>query len=307
MPRSFRSLAFVFAVLAVLVLAGSTVAHAQQDFSNVEVTSQKVAGNIWMLQGAGGNLGVSAGPDGVFLIDDQYAPLTEKIRAAIAEISDQPVRFVLNTHWHGDHTGGNENFGKAGALIVAHDNVRERMSVDSFMAAFNNKVPAAPDVALPVVTFTDTVTFHLNDDDIHAFHVPPAHTDGDSAVYFRKDDVLHTGDLFFNGIYPFIDVASGGGVQGMIDAADRLLGMIGDDTKIIPGHGPMATKADYRAFRDMLQGIRDAVAPLVAQGMSKEEVMAENPLAPWDEQWGQGFLNSERFLGIVYDSLQAGG
>lgn len=300
-----RSLVSVLTVLAVLFAGGTAL--AQQDFSEVEITSQKVSDNIWMLQGAGGNLGVSAGPDGVFLIDDQYAPLTEKIRTAIGEISDKPVRFILNTHWHGDHTGGNENFGKAGALIVAHDNVRERMSVDQFMAAFNNQVPASPDVALPVVTFTDAVTFHLNDDDIHAFHVPPAHTDGDSAVHFRNDNVLHSGDLFFNGFYPFIDVGSGGNVQGMIDAADRLLGLIDEDTKIIPGHGPLATRADLVEFRDMLQGIRDAVAPLVAQGMSLEEVQAENPLAPWDEAWGQGFINSERFLGIVYDSITSGG
>ena len=152
------------------------------------------------------------GPDGVFLIDDQYAPLTDKIKAAIATVSDKPVRFVLNTHWHGDHTGGNENLGQAGALIVAHDNVRVRMSVEQFREAFGQKVPAAPKAALPVVTFNDTVTFHLNDQEIHAFHVAPAHTDGDTVIHFRTADVIHTGDVFFNGLYPFIDVGSGGGI-----------------------------------------------------------------------------------------------
>jgi glyoxylase-like metal-dependent hydrolase (beta-lactamase superfamily II) len=260
-----------------------------------------------MLVGQGGNIGLSVGDDGAFLVDDQYAPLTDRIQAAVAALTEAPVRFVVNTHWHGDHTGGNENLGKGGALIVAHDNVRKRLASDQFIEAFNREFPASPKVALPVVTFNDTVTFHVNGQTVQAFHVEPAHTDGDSAVWFQEADVLHTGDLFFNGFYPFIDVGSGGSVDGMIAAADRLLGMIGEHTKLIPGHGPAGNRADYVAFRDMLEGVRDAVAPLVAAGKSLEEVQAANPLAPFDETWGQGFLNSETFTGIVYASLKKTG
>src|SRR5919109_689033 len=182
-------------------------AHAQPNLDTVQVSSIHVAGGVYMLAGAGGNIGVSVGDNGVFVVDDQYAPLTPKILAAVKAIRDEPVRFVLNTHWHGDHTGGNENMGAAGAFIVAHENVRKRMSVEQFIEMFNMKVPPSPVGALPVVTFTDAVSFHLNGDDIHAFHVPPAHTDGDAIVYFRTANVVHMGDVYFNGMYPFIDLS----------------------------------------------------------------------------------------------------
>jgi glyoxylase-like metal-dependent hydrolase (beta-lactamase superfamily II) len=213
------------------------------------------------------------------------------------------VRFVVNTHWHGDHTGGNENMGKAGALIVAHENVRVRMSREHFMAAFGRKIPPSPEAALPVVTFTDAVTFHWNGDEIRVHHVPPAHTDGDSIVHFVKADVVHMGDVFFNGGYPFIDTSSGGRVDGVIAAADRVLAAVGEKTRIIPGHGPLATKADLQAYRDVVKTLRDRIATLKAEGKSRDEVIAAKPTADHDAKWGGGFMKGDTFTGLVYDSL----
>ena len=291
------------AVLALSLGFSPSVRAQGQDFSKVEVAAEKLAEGVHMLTGAGGNIGVSSGPDGVFLIDDQYAPLTPKIKAAVAAISDKPIRFVLNTYWHGDHTGGNENMGGAGVLIVAHDNVRKRMSAEQFIEAFGSKVPASPAVALPVVTFSDTVTFHLNGDEIQAFHVAPAHTDGDSIIILRKAKVVHMGDTFFNGLYPFIDVSSGGSLEGMIAAADRVLGMVDETFRLIPGHGPSARRPDLVAFRAMLAGVRDNVKPMVTAGKTLAEVQAAKPTAAWDEKWGKGFLKPEQFVAIAYSAL----
>ncbi len=299
-----RAIALVSLGVAALAVGAPARPLRAQEMADVKIQRIEVAPGVYMLVGRGGNIGVSAGEDGVFLIDDQFAPLTDKVIAAIREVSDAPIRFVLNTHWHGDHTGGNENMGKAGALIVAHDNVRKRLSVDQFLEAFGRTVKAAPPDALPVVTFSESVTFHLNGDEIRAFHVANAHTDGDAIIVFKKANVVHMGDTYFNGFYPFIDISTGGSIDGMIAAADRVLGMIDDRTRVIPGHGPLSDKAGLAAFRDMLVGVRAAVADLVAQGKSVEEAIAAAPTAPWDAQWGgSDFMKPERFVRIVYTDL----
>ena len=286
------------------ILAGMVAAlclgSVQAQQAEVSFTMTEVAQGIYMLKGQGGNIGLSVGDDGVFMIDDQYAPLTEGIRAEIAKITDQPVRFLINTHWHGDHTGGNENLGKGGTVIVAHENVRHRMSSDQFMTFFEREVPASPGGALPVITFDSTVTFHLNGDDIRAFHVEHAHTDGDAIIHFPGANVIHAGDVLFNGQYPFIDMDSGGSVNGVIAAIDRILALCDDKTRIIPGHGALANAADLRVYRSMLANVRDRVAVMVAQGKTLEEVQAAGPSAEFDGQWGNGFINPQNFVREIY-------
>jgi glyoxylase-like metal-dependent hydrolase (beta-lactamase superfamily II) len=269
----------------------------------VEISVTPVAGSVHLLQGEGGNIGVSAGADGVFMIDDQYAPLTDDIRAAIGKISRQPIRFVINTHWHGDHTGGNENLGKAGVVIVAHDNVRKRMSTEQFIQAFGKRVPPSPAAALPVVTFSERVSFHLNDDEIRVQHVRPAHTDGDSIIHFIKADVLHLGDTFFNRMYPFIDLSSGGSIDGMMAAAQLALKLAGPKTKIIPGHGSLTDKAGLQTYADMLADVRARVQAGIDQRQSLAQVQAAKPTAKWDADWGGGFFKADAFVAVVYASL----
>ncbi|WP_284619984.1 MBL fold metallo-hydrolase [Aquabacterium humicola] len=278
-------------------------ALAQQDWAKVEIKIEKLAGSTYMLTGAGGNLGVSVGDDAVLIVDDQFAPLAPRIQAAIATLSKQPVRFVLNTHWHYDHTGGNEALGKGGAAIVAHANVRRRMSADQVIqfVGSSTAVKASPKAALPVVTFTSDVAFHVNGEDVQVFHVPAAHTDGDAIVHFRQSKVVHMGDVYFNRLYPFIDASSGGTLDGVIAACDRVLALVDDETKIIPGHGPLASKADLKAYRDMLATIGDR---LKAQaGRKLEEVIASKPTAEFDAVWGGGFLPPDRFVTMLWGMM----
>ncbi|MDQ3137348.1 MAG: MBL fold metallo-hydrolase [Gemmatimonadota bacterium] len=291
-----------FSLAVGLLLLGRTAGAQEPDTARIVTT--RLADGVYVLMGGGGNIGLSTGKDGAFLIDDEYAPLTDRIRAAVDSVGGgTAVRFVLNTHWHGDHTGGNENMGKAGALIVAHENVRKRMSVEQFMAAFNERIPASPRAALPVITFTDTITFHLNGDDIRAYHVTPAHTDGDAVIHFTKADVVHMGDTYFNGMYPFIDVSSGGSVDGMIAAVTRVLGTLGAATRVIPGHGPVSGRAELARYRDMLVSVRDRVRPMVTARKTLAQVQAARPSAAYDATWGNGFLKPEQFVEIVYRSL----
>ena len=303
--RHRSALGSALAALSLLLLFASPVSGQAAPPPSVETV--EVTDGIYMLAGRGGNIGVSAGDDGVFLIDDQFAPLTPAIQAAVAEVSDQPIRFLVNTHWHYDHTGGNENLGNAGVVIVAHDNVRRRLSTGGLIEFFNNQVPPAPEAALPVITFADSVTFHVNGDEVHVFHVPPAHTDGDSVIHFRKANVVHMGDLYFNGLYPFIDKSSGASVDGVIAAAERVHAMIDDETRIIPGHGPLSNRAELAAYIEMLKGVRKAIGALVDAGKSLEETVAAKPTAPWDEKWsreGVAFAQPDGFTRIVYEILK---
>ena len=284
----------------------SAPVSGQNTMDDVQITTQQLTDGVYMLTGQGGNIGVSVGPDGVFVIDDQFAPLTEKILAAIAAITSESVRFVFNTHWHGDHTGGNENMGEAGALIVAHDNVRERMSADQVLQRIGRPVsttPASPEGALPVVTFTDDVSFHINGDRLHAFHVENAHTDGDAIVHFVGANVVHMGDTFFRDRFPFIDTASGGSIDGLIAAAGAALGVMDGETQIIPGHGPLSTEADVLALHDVLVEAKAAVQALVDEGMSEDEIVAADPLAEWNETYAWGFINGERMTRTLVKDL----
>ncbi len=282
----------------------SAPSPAQDDFSKVEIQTHKLAGSVYMMTGSGGNLGLSVGEDAVFLIDDQFAPLTPRIQAAIAKITDKPVKFVLNTHWHFDHTGGNENLGQAGSLIIAHENVRKRMSTEGLIEFLGMKTSPSPRAALPVITFTRDLSLHINGDELLVHHVAKAHTDGDAIVQFKKSNVIHMGDAFFNKLYPFIDTSSGGTVDGVIRAADLVLRLADDDTKIIPGHGPLGNKADLQQYRDMLAAVSGRVRQLVRQGKTLDQVIAARPSAKFDEVWGRGFLPPEKFVAMLYGNLK---
>jgi len=288
-----------FAIFLFMALYTSAV-FADESFNSVEIQTIKAADGIYMLTGKGGNIGLSVGADGVFLIDDQFAPLTEKIRTAIARLSDKPVKFLLNTHWHPDHTGGNENLGTSGTVIVAHDNVHKRLSVDNFIEMFNMQSTATAAAGLPVITFDDAVTFHLNDDIIHVRHVANAHTDGDAIVHFTRANVIHAGDTYFSGMYPFIDTAHGGSNDGYIKAIDQVLALANDKTVIIPGHGPISNKQELTAYRDVLKTIIDSIRHQVSDNASLQQVQASMPTKEFDEKYGGGSINNEAFVKMLY-------
>lgn len=280
-----------------------------QDFEKTDIRTIPVAEGLYLLVAVGittGNVAVSAGEDGVLMVDDQFAPLRQKILEAIGKVSRGPIRLVLNTHWHHDHTGGNELMAKDGVIIVAHENVRKRLSSTQFNEYYWSKTyPPSPPAALPTVTFNDAVTFHLNGEEIYAFHVAPAHTDGDTVVYFRKANVVHMGDLYRAGGYPFIDLSSGGSVDGMIAAADRVLQLIHPGAKIIPGHGPLSSPVsspkDLKAYRDMLATVRDRILRQIKEGKTVEQVLASKPAAEFGE--GNEVRSAEDFVRILYQDL----
>ncbi|GAA4008027.1 MBL fold metallo-hydrolase [Sphingomonas humi] len=291
---------------AIALLLAATPAAAQQDYSKVEIKVERVAPGVAVLFGAGGNIGVSYGEDGNVIIDDQFAPLAPKIIAAVKSLHPDPIKFLINTHWHGDHTGGNVAFGEAGAIIVAHDNVRRRLSADTFFKTMNEQIKATPKAGLPVVTFAKGVTIHLNGDDLQVTHVDNAHTDGDSLVYWSSANVLHMGDtFFFKATYPFIDRESGGSIDGMIAAAKTGLGIVKPGGKVIPGHGPVATREDLQAYHDMLADIRAKVAAGIRAGRTKAQVIASRPTAAYEGKVASnGFITPDRFVEGTYDELK---
>ena len=283
-----------------LTAAVTAPAAAQDDMSEVEITTQQIAPGIAVLFGRGGNIAVSYGDDATILVDDQFAPLTDKINAAIAALGAEPVEFLVNTHWHFDHAGGNENFGKARALIFAHDNVRARLASGGKVLSYDIP-PAAPE-ALPVVTYGQGISFHRNGDTIDVIFTGGGHTDGDSIVRWREDNVLHMGDLYFNnGGYPFIDIGSGGNVINALNSLDQAIRMIDDETKVIPGHGPMSNKAELVAYRAMIGEAVAAVKALKDNGQTLEQAVAAKPLAGFNR--AEGFVTGDAFVKAIYESL----
>ena len=283
-----------------LIVASPVLAQEPQ----VTFASSEVAPGIYMLQGqggfAGGNLGLLTGDDGVVLIDDGLEPLSDMTLAAVREVTDRPVDFVVNTHLHGDHVGGNEAFFEAGATIIGHDNVRRRMTGGPAESGDDSAPSAA---SLPQITFDRSMTFHLNGHEAFVFHVASAHTDGDAVIFFRNQDIIHTGDVMFNGMFPFIDLDSGGSLDGYLAAQEDILSLAGPKTRIIPGHGPLASKADLQAAHDMLADARDRISSLVEDGKTLDEIMAANPLASYHDKWNWDFITTERMTQTIHRAL----
>ncbi|MDH3694797.1 MAG: MBL fold metallo-hydrolase [Gammaproteobacteria bacterium] len=297
--RQFNLGKFIaYLAITILCIGSTTSIYAQNDVSVVDVTD-----NIKMLMGRSGNIGLFTGDDGTFMIDDKFPDMKKEVVNAIKSAGGDIPNFLINTHWHSDHTGGNESFGTRGSVIVAHDNVRARMSVDNVIKTFDMNAPAAPAIALPMVTYDSVIRFHLNGDALDVMHIPGAHTDGDSVVHFTGTNVIHAGDIFFNGFFPFIDTDHGGSLAGMIAGADQLLALVDENTKIIPGHGPLANKPDLQAYRDMLVLAQDKLTLQKADGKTLNEVTAMQPLAELDAQWGQAMFSAEKWISLIYESL----
>jgi cyclase len=294
--------AALLALAALPTLQASPAVAQQQDFSKVEIKAEHVAGKVYMLTGSGGNIGVSVGDDGILIVDDQYAPLADKIRAALKGLGEGKLKFVLNTHWHGDHTGGNASFG-AEAPIFAHTNVRKRMAVDQ--TVFGEVVKASPAGALPVVTYDQSITLHFNGEEIDAVHYPHGHTDGDSVIFFTGSNVVHMGDDFFNGFFPFVDIASGGSVLGMAENVAQVLKKLPAGAKVIPGHGKLSDGAGLKAFHDMLVATTAIVQKEMKAGKSLDDIKKAGLPDEW-KSWGTGFVKTDLWVETIYNSLKGG-
>lgn len=289
--------------LLAIIWGATPLSRAADHWDSVAIETVPVGPGIYMLTGEGGNIGVSVGVDGTLIIDDQYAPLAGKIETALNRLAKGAPRFLINTHWHGDHAGGNEHFGRSGAIIVAHAKVRQALKIEKTIPLFNLHKPPSPRAALPVVTFDDRMMLHWNDHEIVLLHAPNAHTDGDVIVHFRDANVIHMGDTFFNGFYPFIDTDSGGSIAGMIAAAERVLAMADEHTRIIPGHGPLADRAALMAYRDMLVIAEREIRVLRDAGKTPDEIVAAKPTAALDPDWGKGFLAPDVWVRILASGM----
>ena len=285
----------------VLLCTAPPFSQAQQtDYSKVEIKATKISGNVYMLEGSGGNIGVSVGEDGILIVDDQFAPLADKIKAALKQLGEGKLKFVLNTHWHGDHTGGNQVFGPD-APIIAHDNVRKRMSTEQRSEFFKQTTPASPKEALPVITFNQSLSVHFNGEEIRVIHFPQGHTDGDSVIFFTKSNVVHMGDDFFSNRFPFVDLESGGSVQGLIKNIADIIPKLPPDVKLIPGHGPLSTVDDLKAYHRMLVTTTDIVQQKMKAKKSLDQIKKEGLPEEW-KSWGTGFIKTDLWLEIVYRS-----
>jgi glyoxylase-like metal-dependent hydrolase (beta-lactamase superfamily II) len=283
--------------------ASGSAAQPHASAATTPIKTTKLYDNVYLLQGQGGNMALQIGPEGNILIDASFAPAVPRILEAIAAVSKDAPFALINTHWHGDHTGGNEGIHAARYTIFAHENTRVRLSTPQTMKLFHSTTPAAPVGAWPTITFADTLHIWRNGDALDLVHLAPGHTDTDIYIHFQKANVLHAGDVWFNNFYPVIDEGSGGSIGGMIRAAEIVLAVAGSDTKIIPGHGPLGTKAEYQSFHDMLATVRDKVAALKASGASEQEAIAKKPTANLDAVWGKGFIKPDVFTGVVYRTL----
>jgi cyclase len=292
-------------VLTTLLVLCAYIAQAQPNMDHATIATIKIKDNIHMLQWSGaGNMMLLSGKDGNILIDDQFAPLSERINNAIQSVNAGAVKFLFNTHYHGDHAGGNENFAKMGATIIAHDNVRARLAGDSTKVKFSQSPKPSPQIALPVFTFGDGMTVHLNDEDVLIFHVDNAHTDGDAIFYLPKSNVVHTGDCYMKDRFPFIDRSSGGSVEGWINAVSKVLAVIDDKTIVIPGHGDLATKKDYQNIRDAVKGLWDNVKKEKQTGKNLEAIAALNLTKAYDATYGSGFIKGDALIKTMYAELE---
>lgn len=299
------SLSYTILVLCMLFLLDNVPSSQAQKFKDVEIIVNQLDNNgTYMLVGKGGNIGLSVGDDGVLLIDSQFKQLTDKILSAINNrITDKPVKFLINTHWHQDHTGGNENFVKNGAIIIAHENVRERLNTEQFVDFLNKTFEASPLNALPTITYNDSITFYFNEDKIDVYHLPHAHTDGDSIIYFNKRNIIHTGDIYVNGRYPFIDHSSGGSIDGIITGIEKIISIIDNETKIIPGHGLLSNLGELQDYLIMLKDIRQQVLTMVNNGATLNEIIKSDITSKYDNLYSDSFINSGDFLRFVYNDV----
>jgi glyoxylase-like metal-dependent hydrolase (beta-lactamase superfamily II) len=290
--------------LLLIAILFATISSTPAEEKKVEFKTFQLSDTVYMLMGRGGNVGISTGEDGLYIIDDQVRPVTKELLQAIRKISDKPIRFVINTHYHADHTGGNETIGGAGAIIIAHDNIHKRMTTEQVSIFMNSTTPPYAKAALPVVTFNDRMSLHLNGETATAYYVANGHTDGDSIIHFPASNVIHMGDMFFNGMYPYVDLDAGGSIEGMVNAAGLALSMANESTRIIPGHGQLAMTEDLKNYRDFLIKASTNVQALIDQDMNLQQIIASKPTEEWDEALGKIWIKPAQFVTFIYNSLE---